>query len=424
MISQTHLAALRAALDPSRLFAAMGMGPDAWQRQFLKSDAPATLLCCTRGGGKSRTTSVKALHAAAYRPGSLVLLVSRSRRQSGELFRYVKQAHRALGNAAPAVRDNDDTLELANGSRVVALPGREETVRSFQGVDLLIIDEAARVPDALYHSLRPMLGASGGKVIALSTPFGQRGWFWRAWHGTQEDWHRVRVTWRDCPRLSGRFIERERLACGDSWVAQEYECDFRSTEGLVFPDLRGRCAVKTPAGLTGKPVGGIDFGFRNPFAAVWGVVDEDDVLWLTGEHYAAGLALHDHAAHLPAGVTWYADPSHPTEILGLVKAGFVVRKGGNAIRAGLAAVQARVETGRLRIDPGGCPNLLREAGLYRYDPDRPGETPLDADNHAMAALRYLVSRLDGDFLRRFNRAAPAAADAPALSPQPDAWDKL
>jgi len=29
----------------------------------------------------------------------------------------------------------------------------------------------------------------------------------------------------------------------------------------------------------GRSVGGIDFGFRTPFAAVWGTLDRDGVLW-------------------------------------------------------------------------------------------------------------------------------------------------
>src|SRR5438132_13259 len=103
-------------------------------------------------------------------PRSLVLLVSRSLRQSTELFRYVKQGYRALERPVPAVKDNECQLELANGSRLVALPGREETVRSFQGVSLLILDEAARVPDTLFSSLSPMTGVSGGRTICLSTP--------------------------------------------------------------------------------------------------------------------------------------------------------------------------------------------------------------------------------------------------------------
>ena len=35
-----------------------------------------------------------------------------------------------------------------------ALPGREGTIRSYSGVDLLILDEASRVPDDLYRSVR------------------------------------------------------------------------------------------------------------------------------------------------------------------------------------------------------------------------------------------------------------------------------
>ena len=50
----------------------------------------------------------------------------------------------------------------------VKMPGREETVRSFSGVDLLILDEASRVPDDLYRSVRPMLAVSQGRLLALS----------------------------------------------------------------------------------------------------------------------------------------------------------------------------------------------------------------------------------------------------------------
>jgi hypothetical protein len=157
--------------------------------------------------------------------------------------------------------------------------------------------------------------------------------------------------------------------------------------------------------VSGTPVGGIDFGYRNPFAAVWGSLDGNDVLWLIGERYAKERGLHEHLDALPREVTWYADPSHPTEIQAFRKGELVVRPGDNAIAAGIAAVRARIETGRLRIDPERCPNLLREAELYHYDPDGTGEVPVDADNHALAALRYLVSRIDANFLRRWKRRA-------------------
>ncbi|HEY8505196.1 MAG TPA: phage terminase large subunit [Gemmataceae bacterium] len=407
---------LALALDPGRILRAQGLAPDPWQRRFLLAGDRRVLLCCSRGAGKSRAASAKALHRALFHPGSLVLLLSRSRRQSAELFRYVMQGYAALGRPVRSVRANETALELANGSRVVSLPGREETIRSFQGVDLLVIDEAARVPDELYRSVRPMLGVSRGRLVALSTPFGRRGWFWKAWGEEGGAWQRVEVPWTECPRLTPEFIAEERRACGAAWVAQEYECSFESVAGLVYPGLARRCAAEAPGGVAGRPVGGIDFGFRNPFAAVWGYLDGDDVLWVVGEHYRRGAGLHEHAAALPRGFTWYADPAHPTEIHALCRAGLVVRKAHNAVRAGIAAVRARAETGRLRIDPARCPNLLREASLYHYDPGGDSETPVDADNHALAALRYLVSRIDANFLGRYLRDAGGGEKEAAAPP--------
>ncbi len=394
---------LLAMLEPGRLLMRQGLQPDPWQQAFLQLQHGRVLLCCTRGGGKSRATSIKALHRALYRPGSQILLVSRSLRQSSELLRYVRQGYQALGLPEKPARATTYLLELANGSRILSLPGNEETIRGLQGIHLLIIDEAARVPDVLYHSVRPMLGVSQGHLIALSTPFGQRGWFWRAWTETGNDWHKIRVPWTACPRLDAEFIEQERRACGSGWVAQEYECSFQSMAGLVYPDLREQCAGVLPPGKSGHRVGGIDFGFRNPFAAVWGLVDGDDVLWLTHEYYRTGQSIQELLPALPVEVTWYADPSSPQEIRTLVRAGLTVRRGHNAIAAGIAAVRARIETGRLRIDPERCANLLREATLYHYPAEQLDEIPVDADNHALSALRYLVSRLDASFLSGYRR---------------------
>src|SRR5262249_28043377 len=180
----------------------------------------------------------------------------------------------------------------------------------------------------------------------------------------------------------------------------------------VYPDF-SRCLVPGPA-PAGKQLGGIDFGFRNPFAAVWGVHDRAGVLWLTGEHYARGKPLGYHAGHLPRDVTWYADPAGAQERCELRLANFVVRQGVNELRVGIMAVATRIEQGTLRVLEGRCPNLVYEAGLYRYSDD-PGdagrETPVDEHNHALAALRYLIAALDKGRLAR----GPRFPASPALS---------
>lgn len=420
-------AALTLALDPGRILTAQGVAPDAWQRQVLLAPANRLLLNCSRQSGKSSTVAALAVHTALFRARSLILLLSPSLRQSGELFRKVTAAYDALGRPVTSLRRSQTRLELANGSRVVCLPGREETVRSFSGVALLVIDEAARVAEDLYRSVRPMLAVSGGRLVCLSTPFGCRGFFWREWHDPAAGWQRVRVTWRDCPRITPGFIEEERRSLGSQWVAQEYETSFQALEGLVYPEF-ARCAVPAgPADLV-PSIGGIDFGFRNPFAAVWGAADADGVLWLLGEHYERERTIGHHAARLPAGVLWEADPAGAHEIALLRALNVRVRPGRNHLRAGIAAVRARAEGGRLKVVAAACPNLLAEASLYRYpgagrhDPGDP-ETPVDEHNHALAALRYLVARLDESAVARYRKATPATAAAPRDT-APDLWTPL
>jgi hypothetical protein len=286
-------------------------------------------------------------------------------------------------------------------------------------VDLLIIDEAARVPDDLYRAVRPMLAVSKGRLICLSTPYGKRGFFWEAWARGGDDWRRFEAPAAQCPRIAAEFLEQEKRAMGESWFRQEYCCSFEALEGLVYPDF-GRCVAAPPAPdgarLANTQVGGIDFGFRNPFAAVWGYVDRDDVLWLTGEHYARQKPLSHHAKHLPREVMWYADPAGAADIAELRCAGFMVRAAKNSLRSGIAAVSARLQNGTLRVVEGSCPNLVAEAGLYRHGDE---ETPIKEHDHALDALRYLISRLDA---RKMAGAVKAAAvETPARRTTPD-WD--
>ncbi len=163
-----------------------------------------------------------------------MLVLSPSFRQSAELFRKVRGLWEGLGDAAPpAVQESAQSLELANGARVVCLPGKEGTVRGFSGVDLLIVDEAARVSDELYYAIRPMLAVSGGSLMMMSTPFGKRGVFFEEWeNGT--GWERYTVTAEEVPRISPEILEEERMSLGEWWFLQEYMCRFMDTVDQVF----------------------------------------------------------------------------------------------------------------------------------------------------------------------------------------------
>jgi hypothetical protein len=432
IMSLTREQNLSLLLDPSKLFEIRGWLPDPWQRELLRSRAPRILLNCCRQAGKSTTVAALALHTALHEPGSLVLVLSKSQRQSSELFRKVLDFYNAVDRPVKANGETALSLELVNGSRILSLPGQEENIRGFSGVSLLIIDEAARVPDDLYRAVRPMIAVSGGRLILLSTPFGRRGFFYDAWIDGWGGWLRVEIRANLVPRISAAFLEEELRLFGRTWYNQEFNCSFEAVEGLVYPEF-SRCLVsEVPAEVIREGtrevgpferrrvqrVGGIDFGFSDPFAAVWGYHDADDVLWITNEHYARHQPLSFHATKLPREVYWYGDPSGANERQELRIAGFVIRESINSIDPGLAAVTARIESGRLKILANACPNLIAEAGLYRYagDGEASGQDggPIDDHNHALDALRYLIARLDRGFLARFRRQRPP--DSPAGKP--------
>ena len=157
-----------------------------------------------------------------------------------------------------------------------------------------------------------------------------------------------------------------------------------------------------PAGEQSKPAGSSRRWYRFPeratlFAAIWGVLDHDDVLWITHERYFARDAALRLAAVLPKDVMWHADPAGRTEIEELRRAGLSVRRGDNNICRGIALVtgdphRAVSKAGLL------ASNLVAESRLYRYptpaERDQLGENPIDGLNRCVGGpAGYLVSRL-------------------------------
>lgn len=219
-------------LEPSSILRDARLTPDPWQESVLNSPARRLLLNCSRQSGKSTTAAALACHSALYEPG-LVLLIAPAQRQSAELQRKVREIYTALPDVPRIVQESALRMELANGSRIIALPGNEQTLRGFSAARTIIVDEASRVDNELFAAVRPMLATTQGRFVALSTPYGKRGWWWEAFaHG--EGWHRTRVTAHDCPRIDPQWLDEERRLIGDWQFRQEYLCEFVDTDEQFF----------------------------------------------------------------------------------------------------------------------------------------------------------------------------------------------
>jgi len=147
------------------------------------------------------------------------------------------------GNQKP-ISDNKLSLKLANNSQIVATSAASDAGRSY-AVSLLLIDEAAFIEgiDKIYTSIKPTI-ATGGGIIALSSPNGIGNWFHKMYKEAEigkNDFKAIELKWdlhpdRVAPIDAG-WEDRERANMSPREFAQEYDCDFLgSGNSVIEPD--------------------------------------------------------------------------------------------------------------------------------------------------------------------------------------------
>src|SRR5260221_11379009 len=148
---------LARALNPVLLAETAGYTLDDWQRDVLHTKPRRLLLNTSRQTGKSFVASLLAVHQAVYEPGSLAVVCAVAQRQAMETIRVCRDIYAALGRPVPAESENQLSLELSNGRRILSIPSSEETVRGLSKGSLLILDEASRIRDAFSGAAFPIV---------------------------------------------------------------------------------------------------------------------------------------------------------------------------------------------------------------------------------------------------------------------------
>jgi hypothetical protein len=236
-----HEAALLYALKPERHFRALGETPDPWQEQVLRrSNKPRNIICCTsRQAGKSTVISVKASNRACYHPESLVIVTAPVERQARELYRKIKVCIQSTPGAPKIEASSVKEMELANGSRIVCLPGKAEFLAGYSAPSLAIIDEACYAKDNLYNVVSPMMAVSSGELVLISTPFIRSGFFYNIWNDLADDsWDRYEIPATSVPRINQSFLDKERRRLGEWWFNSQYMCRFQEAQdSLITNDM-------------------------------------------------------------------------------------------------------------------------------------------------------------------------------------------
>lgn len=209
---------------------------DKWQQEVLDHKGSITIRS-GRQSGKSEVISQKAHDLAVDYPGTVIMIVAASQRQSSLLFEKVSAKIELAG-----LCDDKPTMtriELVNGSRIYCMPtGRTgHFIRGFT-IDFLIADEAAFIPEPVWLAVTPMLAVSMkvrgfGWTILLSTPFGKGGYFFESF--TDDNFRQFHVSSEDCRRIPRSFLAKERRRMTKQQYAQEYLGEFIEEWNQLFP---------------------------------------------------------------------------------------------------------------------------------------------------------------------------------------------
>ena len=242
------------------------------QLPLVRSRARFRVAACGRRWGKTTAGCACVIHAALRRGHPFrALWVAPTHDQADEAVDIILPA---LRQAAVGTRwlKGERRLELENGACVFFRSAEIPRNLRGRGWDLVVVDEAAYVPDAVwYEVLRPALADRRGRGLFLSTPNGARGWF-HAMYLRGEDGHQREVrSWRlpswQNPLLARAEIAALRRTLPERVFRQEIEVEFLEGEGVVFATIPAEdYALPRPA--EGRVVIGADLAKHEDFTVL------------------------------------------------------------------------------------------------------------------------------------------------------------
>ncbi len=157
------------------------------QNDILQSSARFRTLAAGRRFGKSMVAAHEVVRRAR-KPKQMIWVVANTWKNTSRTYREIVRQlpPSALAKPAPAYTSTTKILQLKNGTMIEFYSGGSPDSMAGEGVDFVVIDEAALIPDSVWQQIiRPTLMDTHGEALIISTPRGHN-WFWKMWKLGQE----------------------------------------------------------------------------------------------------------------------------------------------------------------------------------------------------------------------------------------------
>lgn len=246
------------------------------QDLILNDNSKRILLNIARQTGKSTAAAIMAIHTAYFNNNSLVLIMSATKPQALEVIRKIKtflntSRFTQWRELMPSSKENKAEIELKNPgaktmSRIISVPSTEGA-RGYSP-NLVICDEVAFWEDqdnVFNQVVLPMVDATDGRIMMLSTPNGRHGAFWDCYNA--KSWSTYTFNWKANPYNTPEKMEQKRETMTELQFRAEYGAEFVSSRDSFFTqsEIKNSVNLEANQGWKGEVncVIGVDFGKVN-----------------------------------------------------------------------------------------------------------------------------------------------------------------
>lgn len=366
-----------------------------WQAKIWNSDKRFLALCAGVQGGKTTFGAVWMINEMHKRGKGQYLIVAPTYKMLNQstLTKFQEIVPRGWGQ----LNKSDMTFVTKDG-RIAFLRGADNP-ESIEGITAKAIwaDEASLMKPNIWLMMQGRVSQTQGRILLTFTPLSMN-WVYKDIYlkrkEGEKEYEFVRYKNVDAPHFPKEEYERAKRVLTDIQFKMRYGGEFAKLEGLVYPGFNTDHIIdpfEIPEDWDRK--GGVDWGFNNPFVALKGAKDSDDVLYVYDEFYQSRVIEHEQ--HLDEDICYFADPSGKYEIESLRAKGFQIESANNDVLPGIDKVNERINTGRLKVFKT-CRNTIEEFELYQFQEGK--DRPIKENDHAMDALRYMVMGYE-DYVR-------------------------
>jgi PBSX family phage terminase large subunit len=305
----------------------------------------------------------------------------------------------------------DMEFHLYGGGKCYFRTGTEpDSVVGITNVRAVWGDEAGKYSLYFWENLQGRASFKNAPIMLTSTPYAMN-WFYKEIlkpykEGKSQDILVIQAKSSDNPYFSVEEYERRKLTMDPRRFNAMYNGEFEKMHGLVYDCFDEATQIIEPIALPQgtKFYGGVDWGYTHPFVIVVRAITPAGEHYQVSEFYKAGLTVSDmiQVAQKFKSVwdiqVFYCDPAQPGHIEEFNRNKCSALPARNDIRKGIDLHYTAIKEHKYKIFKDSSPHTIDEYNSYHYgepkdlgpdDKDKE-QLPVDQDNHAMDANRYVT----------------------------------